>query len=159
MSKPNKAGKTPLAAKTEASDFTHDDLNYSILDLDPELKAEIEGQGLVARWINAPKYLQGGNFHQSGWRAYKAKPVEAKGALDFSYGRSPEGYVIRHDLLLAVKPAELQARWKARIQAKARASSGKDYAKELKEKLNSAGVGASVKVHDGYEANEGEDAE
>ncbi len=155
----NKAGRTPIAQKEEqiSSDFSNEEFDFNILKLDPELKAELEGQGLAWRWLNAPKYLTGGNYHRSGWRAYRKDVSKAdRGSLDFNLGVSPEGYIIRNDLILGVKKKEEQAKWKRYLQHKAKIQSGKsdngERAQDLREKARSAGM--KVKVYEGYDDND-----
>lgn len=153
--KSSRGGRVPLSSKSAvSSDFTHDELDFNLLRLDPELKAELDEKGFVARWINAKKYLSGGNYHQSGWRAYRKQVSnEDRGALDFNYGVSPEGYIIRNDLILAVKPAEHQEKWKAHLRRKADIQSGvnNSRASELREAAAERGVKA--KIYEGYEEN------
>jgi hypothetical protein len=149
-------GKVPVSKKNDVElSHSFDDLDYNILKLDPELEKEIKAKGLVVRWVNAKKYQVDGNYHRSGWRAYKldSASTAGKGSLDFNFGVTPEGYVIRNDLLLAYKTKESQERWRARIQAKTAAQNGRSYAKELKAAFSDKGVAA--KIHDGYE--EGDD--
>ena len=150
----SKGGKLPMSQKkNEVSDlFIEDD---SILALDPEIAREIESKGFAFRWINAGKYRAGGNFHKSGWRAYRreTKKDESPGSLDFNYGTSPEGYIIRNDLLLAVKPKEAHERKLARVRQKAEMMAGveKRRASELREHMKNNGLG--TKVFEGYEGN------
>ena len=154
MSKQSKGGRIPLSQKKEDSAvFIEDD---SILALDPEIIREIEAKGLSYRWINAGKYRSGGNFHKSGWKAYMREGSKQAGSLDFSYGSSPEGYIVRNDLLLAVKPKESYERKRAQIQQKADMMAGveKTRGQELKERMKQAGFGG--KVYEGYESNDGE---
>jgi hypothetical protein len=153
MSKITKGGRTPIAAKIENSDFSHDEFDYSIMRLDPEIIAHLEEKGLSFRWINATKYKNDGGFHKSGWRAYRLPDDVGSGSLDFSFGRSPEGYLIRNDLMLAVKPKELQERWKKHLASKVAAQdvSGKSRADELREMSRKAGV--KTTVTEGYDEN------
>ena len=156
MSTKNKQGREPISQKAaiESSDFSHDDLDFNLLKIDPELKAQLDKEGFAFRWINAPKYLAGGNFHQSGWRAYRMKRDEAdRGAVDFNFGVSPEGYIIRNDLILAVKPKEQQERWKKHLKKKADLQSGVEMqrADELRSRIRESGFKA--KIHEGYDEN------
>jgi hypothetical protein len=114
----NLKGRQPLSTKTEASDFTHDDFDFNLLKIDPELKAELEGQGFSYRWINKKTYVDRGNNHRTGWKAYKKQASESRGSIDFDYGISPEGYVVRGDLILAVKPKAAQDAYRQHIRAK-----------------------------------------
>lgn len=151
----NKGGKMPVNAKdvAEESDFAMDDLDFNILRLDPELKKEFEEKGYVPRWINATSYKNGGNFHKSGWRAYRRTEGADVGAADFNFGVSPEGYIIRNDLLLAFRPKELNDRWAANIRRKTAIASGGDTtrAEQLRESARQHGVKA--KILDGYDEN------
>lgn len=146
----NKGGKTPLSQKQDSSSF--EDMDYSILNIDAELKAELDGKGLVARWLNTKKYMADGNFHKSGWRAYKSDRKGEVGSLDFNYGVNPDGYLIRGDLVLGVKKKEDQERWASRIRAKTARQMGKNRAEELRETLDKGGLKAEI--HDGYEDND-----
>ena len=147
MSKPSKGGKLPVSQKKNvATDLFMDD--DSVLAIDPELQREIEAKGLAFRWINASKYKNGGNFHKAGWRAYRR---ESSSGSEFE--GSPDGFIQRNDLLLAVKPKEAHERKRAQIQQRADLMAGvqASRASELKDKLKSAGM--SSKVYEGYEGN------
>lgn len=155
MNKVNKGGRAPASEKTAtSSDFSTDEFDINLLKIDAELRAELDEQGLVPRWINAKSFIQGGNFHRAGWRPYKRDPSKVKGALDFGYGASPEGYIQRNDLVLAVKKVDEHERYKAHIQRRADIMSGvnRNAAQELREKIKSSGVKA--KIFEGYEDNE-----
>ena len=149
--KKSNSGRVPMSQKEQSSNDVYQD-DESILAVDPELRKEIESQGLALRWINAGKYRSGGNFHKSGWRAYQRK-TSAQGSLDFSYGTSPEGYIIRNDMLLAVKPVEAYERKRSQIKSKADLMAGneKTRAQELREQMRASGLGG--KVFEGYEGN------
>ena len=152
----SKAGKTPISVKQAASeyDFGHDDLDYSIFKIDPQLQEELNKKGLVARWINARTYTQGGNFHRSGWQAYRRTTGSDRSSADFAMGVSPEGFIVRNDLILAVKPKDVQERWAKKIRARTEAQNGAsaNRGRELKESAERAGV--NIKVHEGYEEND-----
>jgi hypothetical protein len=151
MSNVTKKGKIPSSQKaTINSDFDSDSQDFSRLRIDPALKVELKEKGLSHRWINYKKFMSDGNFHQSGWVPYKpaAKPT---GAVEFSFGSNPEGYVIRGDLILAVKTEEQQAHHKARLARKNAIYQqyNKQAASQLKEHLK----GTKSKVYEGYEEN------
>jgi len=154
MSKPvAKGGKMPLSQKkSEASDLYFDE-DPSILTVDPALKRELEAKGYAVRWINAGQYRNGGNFHKNGWQAYRPDQSATQGALSFQYGISADGFIIRNDLLLAIKPIEHAERQRARIKQKADMMAGveKRRAAELRETMRAAGLG--TKVFEGYEGN------
>lgn len=157
MNKVVKGGKTPSAVKKskveELNDFRAE-MDQSVLKLDDALLKEIADLGLVPRWINATKYKAGGNFHKNNWKPYKvsnASGTSDRGSYDFGYGVSPEGYIIRNDLILAVKPLEQQRRHKSFIKQRADAMAGKskNTIQEFKEK---ARAGGAVTL-EGYEEN------
>lgn len=151
MSK-NKQGRVPVSKKSAESAMVMDNFDYEIFRVDGELKKELEDAGLAYRWINAPKYFKGGNFHRSGWKAYRSKKAGTSEAFDS--GINAEGFIIRNDMLLAVKPAADQERWKARVRNHAARLSGSAAAaktSELKQTVSELGGG---KIFEGYEENE-----
>lgn len=151
-------GKTPLSAREQAA------LEYGgtsggefgMQDLDPQLKQELSELGLVPRWINAKQYLGSGNVHRSGWKAYRVKPKKDAdiGGIDFTLGVSPEGYIIRNDLLLAVKTIESHEKYKAQVRKRTEAQEVTDAerAEEMRENARKAGVKA--RIYEGYDENE-----
>lgn len=151
----NKGGKLPLSKRSavEQANIDREELDMSVLKVDSALLAKLDSEGLVCRWINASKYKNGGNFHKSGWRPYKVnESAKEKGSYDFSYGSSPEGYLIRNDLILAVKSKDESERWRSHLKKKAQNMSGKndDASASFKEKAKSGGA----KVLEGYEEND-----
>ena len=153
----NKGGKLPLSAKNAVEQMNADreELDQSVLKVDADLLAKITAEGLVCRWINATKYKNGGNFHKSGWRPYKVTQSSTdRGSYDFSYGVSPEGYLIRNDLILAVKKKDDQERWKSHIHKRAQAMAGKqdETIASFKERARSGGA----KVLEGYDDKSGD---
>lgn len=155
MSKKNSGGRptTEMKAELEAADFTHEDLDFNMLKIDPELKEELEAQNLAYRWINAPTYLKGGNFHRSGWRAYKRKKP-ATGAVDFNLGTSGDDFIIRNDLILAVKPKEQQERWKAMVKRRTDLQSGSDSSRADELRAAARAQGVKAKILEGYDEND-----
>lgn len=151
MSTNKKQGRVPLSKKNEESAMVSSDLDYDIFRLSPELLKELEEKGLAHRWLNAPKYFKGGNFHRSGWKAYRS---DKKGADAFDAGINPEGFIIRNDMLLGVKPAAEHERWRARIRQHSARLSGtaiQGKTAELRAQVGELGGG---KVYEGYEDNE-----
>lgn len=150
----NKGGKLPVSAKKAADMSDFSDLEQlNLLAIDEGLKKELDDKGLAFRWINAKVYMNGGNFHKSGWTAYRrSASTQPKETHEFQYGTSPEGFIIRHDLLLAVKPKEQQERWKQYLGVKAarQSASNDENIKKFKEKAKESGA----KVHEGYDDND-----
>lgn len=156
-----KNGKMPLSQKTQvSSDMSEDDFN--LLALDQELKDELAAKGFAYRFINAKQYVEKQGFHRSGWKVYKRDiSNRSKGAFDFDLGTDPEGYVRRGDLILAVKPTEMQARHREKLAAKTARYSPERYNKEAAQQLRDRARESSVqmKVSDTYEAEPGDDKE
>jgi hypothetical protein len=149
----SKAGRVTTSERREldSSDtYQTDDGDDSMFKVPPEIQQEADAKGLVLRWINAPKFQQSGNWHKSGWRAFKRDPTAVKSAIEFGFGTNPEGYIIRNDLVLACKEKEAQDRHRARIKQRTLANSGKDAKRGdvLREMARDAGV--SMQVHEGY---------
>jgi hypothetical protein len=146
-----KKGRVPASQKsTENSDFTTLGTNDagSLLRIDPAIVAEINKAGLAYRWISLKEFSQNGNFHKNDWMPYKSESLK-KTASEFSWGSNPDGYLIRKEMVLAVKPKKLQEQHKARIKQRTliQSQSSKQAAQELKKTLQ--GSGASV--YEGYE--------
>lgn len=153
MGKISKGGRVPVSEKDESLGFSFAEFDQSILNLDPEIKSELDKKGLAYRWINATHYKASGNFHKNGWRVYRYEGAsDQRGSLDFAYGVSPEGYIIRGDLVLAVKPKEQAERYKQYLAHRATLQSGKskDVADTFKKMARESGAA----VLEGYEENE-----
>lgn len=147
MAQVKKGGKMPISAKQAIQNAQDND--FSILRVEPELRKELEEKGYAIRWINAPKYRQGGNFHRSGWKALQFD-MSKEGAKASKFGATAEGFIIRHDMMLAVKRSEDQELHRARIQNRTRQMSfNQDNAKE---QLQEA-MGGKGKVYAGYDEN------
>lgn len=146
-------GKMPVSKKTENSDFTADDLDFNPLKLDAELKKELEGKGLVGRFLNARQLSENYGYHKSGWTVYKRDMAAKQGAGSFRFGADPEGHVRYRDLILGVKPIEEQARFRAKLahRNKLQSGYGKQAAAELRALANQHET--DITVHEGYENN------
>ncbi len=149
--KKSKKGTVPLSEKSEVKyEFGS---SASTLDIDPSLKAELKKEGLTYRWINKKQYEASGNTHRSYWQAYKRQNSEGKEATEFKFGTSPEGYIVRGDMVLAVRSLEVKAAHRKHLDSKNAALMGiqKQKARELKEM-----VGNMASVDDGYDESEAE---
>lgn len=106
----------PTIKKTEPKIGDLGDLYQSAFEIPDEVMNEIKKEGLAYRWINATEFKKSFGFHKNRWMPFKSKHMASlSGSL---FGGDPEGYVRRGDLILAVKPKELQDRHRAHIQAK-----------------------------------------
>ena len=139
-------------AERPNSDFVAASEGYdpSILKIPKELRDELTAKGLAHRWINMREFQSTGGFHKHDWVPYKSETLK-RTASDLG-GSGPEGYLIRKELVLAVKPKALQEQHRARIRQKTAIQSQivKKAANELRESLGPAGA----KVYEGYEENE-----
>ncbi len=150
-------GKMPISQKYE-SDSILEEFSTDPTRLSPELKKELDEQGLVGRWLNVKTYQAEGNYHKSGWRAYR-RPEEvrnkARGTFDYMDGMDPEGYVRSRDLILGVKTKEAAAKAKRLIQYKNEILKGsnKAQAQRLRDEARSRGV--DMTVADGYDESGG----
>lgn len=143
-------GRKPIATKkvAKASQLSLDDVFGNNLALDKNIVEEIEKKGLVYRFVSKKTLTDMGGHHPRGWVPYKP---ESNGTMGFLFGSSPDGYIHRGDLILAVRSAELNERHKLYLNQEARRKSvaPKHAAKELRSMIESSG--AEVKVHEGYE--------
>lgn len=142
----------PTLKDKEAS--TQESLNlndYSDMTaLDPALKSEIEGKGLVYRWINAHKLQSNFGFDPRQWAPYKRE-----GAQKTAFSQTDsEGYVRRGDLILAVQSAETFNRRRSIVKRKNELNKNhlKSQAADLRKGFSDAGLRA--RVTEGYEENE-----
>lgn len=152
-----KNGKKPLSAKPVPTPVAFEDVFGNELAIDPGLKAEIESQNLTYRWINYKQLKAMGGYHRFGYRPYKPKD-ESGDAHTFKFGRSPEGYIQRDDLILAVRDKELTEKFKQYIDSEnqrlAMGATDKAHREELREYNRSRGIKGYVEA--GYE-DPGED--
>ena len=119
---PTSEGRKPASKIKEAyeeygfaekpSDFGE---GRSMLDLDPELKAELKEKGFEARWINYKQYKNAG-FHKRDWKPYR-RESQPKGTV--LHNVDAEGYTFRQDLILAVKPISYVEAHRAHLRKKA----------------------------------------
>lgn len=142
-----KAKQVKTTPKITAQDLNA--LYESQLQVDPDVRKEIEDKGMVMRWINATELQKKHGFHRSGWKPYKR---EGKTTPDSIFGGNPEGYICRGDLVLAVKPIEAQDRHRAILEYKANLykSTNQEHAKKLRREAAQAGI--KMKIMEGYES-------
>lgn len=151
-----KNGKMPISEKkiVDSMSAYHDTQEASLLEVDPTLKSFLDSQGLSCRWLNAQKYVKGGGFHKDGWRALRMPdvPPTIRSAITLGGGESPEGYLVRNDLLLAVRGENIQKRHEQRLRDANDRKMGvnRANAEKLREHIGQAGG----KVHEGYDDND-----
>lgn len=122
----------------------------STLDIDQALKKELEDNGLVARFINFGHFKQRG-FHPAKWQPYKRQTSATGGAV---YTVDANGYTVKQDLVLAVKPKDWNDAHKKFLKNKADRLNG-DSEKEAAEKLKASmkETGYDHKISIGYDEN------
>src|SRR5687767_12797475 len=117
-----KKGKLPLSQKsTENSDFAGVKDRSRLRVPSPQIE-ELASRGLAHRWISRKKFQDEGNMHRNDWEPYKFESLK-KAAGDIVFGSSPDGYLIRGDMVLAAKKLSLQAEHRSEIKFKTNAQS------------------------------------
>jgi hypothetical protein len=145
-----KGGKLPISQKNDQNSDFGGDRDTSLLRVDPKIKKELAEKGFACRWISLREYQTNGNFHKQDWTPYKVS-AGAKGPGEFASGTNPEGYIVRKELVLAVRPLEAHNAHKAQIRRRTASQSQiqKVAAQKLRETLGQSGA----KVYEGYEEN------
>ena len=106
------ATQKPNALKKEPVIPNHDEAIFdSAFSIPQSVKDEIKALKLATRWINSTQFQKGFGFHKNRWQPFKSQSLRA--SVGDVFGGDPEGYVRRGDLILAVKPKELQDKHKA----------------------------------------------
>lgn len=148
-----KQGKKHVSARNDVSDMGIDYKEASILDLDPAIQRFLDGKNLAARWINGTKYTKAGGFNKDGWQPLKVAdiPKEALQTMSLGFGTSGDGYLVRNDLLLAVRPKERQEAHKQMLARRANAQAGREQANAAALREH---IGRTGKVFEGYDENE-----
>ena len=142
MAKPMKNNKLPLSAKHNNEAVSYEDVYMNELELDPDLKKELQTKNLAWRFINATAYRKNGT-HKSRWIPYKR---ETKSPVDQIFGVEADGYVRRGDLVLAVKPKTDADRQRAFLahRAKAQMQVQQSHGEEFRRFAAESGVKTSV---------------
>lgn len=150
----NKQGRKPVTQRTESPTLLHEEVFGNFLKIEPDLQAELESKGLVARFVDAKKLYEMNGYHKNGWVPYKRDANAKLGLSDFKFGTDPDGIVRRGTLILAVKSVDQVNKHKAALELKANRGRmiNKTKADELRDMVRSTGT--KTQVHEGYEENE-----
>ena len=101
---PQKSGKTSIEEKHKSLGFRPAEEVYKggidDLEIDQELKKELEDYELDYRWINFKEFKRLG-FHKRDWKPYKR---ESKPNNTVVFNIDADGLMTRDDLVLAVRP-------------------------------------------------------
>jgi hypothetical protein len=93
-------------------------MSQSLFDIDPELRKELEEQGLEGRFVNVGQMQEFGGRHAKGWVPYKRKSLTTEESI---FGKDPDGYIRRgKDLVFAVKTKEEAERHRAYLDYNAK---------------------------------------
>lgn len=140
---------TPAADKDSTSG--RDEMYQNRFDLPKSLREEIKQKGYNYKFINFTSYKKD-TVHKAHWVPYKP---EIETVADMVFGKSPEGYVVRGDCVLAVRPLSVDKLMKARIHDKAQSQLGfnKRARQEMEELARAHGVKKSKAF--GVEATKG----
>lgn len=120
------------------------------------IKAFLNEKGLSYRLINAVKYKGSGNFHRSHWVPLEIpKEMRPDLASVDGVGLSPEGYLVKGDLVLATRSKEMNSTHRRLLDEQAMRLKGYNKIKgqELQEYANEHGLGAKVEVGYGDEGS------
>jgi hypothetical protein len=156
MSNQIKGGKRPISQRTSASFVNSDDIFQNTLALDPQLLSVLESKGLSHRFINFKQFIDMGGTHKAHWSPIKRSRLKEMGydnidVGSFIAGGDADGYIRRGDLVLAVRPKELNDKHQAYLRQEA--GRGKhiqtQHAEELKDFSRRSGLNA--KVFEGYD--------
>lgn len=125
-------GKAPISTK---STNPEQDFKFSfgnLLEVPPNVKAELESQGLACRWINKKSFMDNG-AHASHWVPFQTKAA----GNNFGFGVDANGHITRADLILGVRPLHVNQAHKQFLDEKnARLKGHKTKAKqELRQQI------------------------
>lgn len=136
---------TPTPSASVSDDASENFSNR--FDVPKKLREEIVGKGYNYKFINFSKFKRDA-VHKSHWIPYKP---DKRTVQDMLFGLDPDGYVVRGDCVLAVRPLSVDKKAKAAIQSRNdRLNSYNDMAKsELQ--AYAAEHGIKAKISSGYE--------
>lgn len=126
----------------------------SAFDLEEGIKEELKGKGLVGRFINLKMMENYGGRHPKGWVPYK-RDIEDLSDYAQIFGKDPDGYVRRGDLILGVKKEEEVERHKAYLAQEAKKQEVRKVKRRnsqvLRDYIRDVGMDKTMKLIDGYD--------
>lgn len=144
-------GKKPISSKPTANFDEFDDPFGNPLQLPQAVKDKFKAQGFELRFINIKEVNKLGGYHKRAWVPYSKDRFDTIDLSEFHWGGSPDGKVIRGDLVLAVRPIELGDKHRAYLKQKADRLSQSE--KQSAAELRKIAAGRAV-IHEGYDENE-----
>jgi hypothetical protein len=151
-----KNGKKHISSRPAASPrIDLDEVFGNPLSIPPVIKKYLEEKKLAHRFISHVKLKATAGRHHRGWSPLSLKEVPGYDTMN-TFGSSPDGYYYFGDLILAVRPQELNQKHKAYLKQEAQAASNtqRKGAEELRQYVKSNKL--DMRVHEGYEEEEQE---
>ena len=89
-----------------------------ILTVPPTLKKDFDKAGLACKWVSKTKIAKHGGYHPTQWIPYEISSEQKEQLPKTFLGNIVSQHLERGDLILAVKPVELQDKHKHNIRRK-----------------------------------------
>lgn len=144
-------GKKPIQSKPSQKQYDvefPDDPFANPLALPENFKKQFTDNGLEIRFVNLKKVQQLGGFHERGWVPFTKTKFSNIELPEFHWGSSPDGKIIRGDLVLACRPISLGDKHRAHLRARANRL-------DMNQKKNAAELrkmaGGKARVLEGYD--------
>lgn len=119
----------------------------SLVDIPADCQKELKEKGLEGRWIDIVQLQKNHGFHNQGWEPYKFDCKLASTANPFiKKDSSLDGFLVRKQLVLAVKTSQAASQQRARIQARNKQLSDPASLKvrEMREYIKQSGLDSVV---------------
>jgi hypothetical protein len=113
-----KDGKVPMSDREKYRQMATS--TGSILTVPDVLVKAFADAGLVSKWVSKAKIASHGGYHPSNWIPYEMTAEQKKELPKVFLGNVVTGHLERGDLILAVKPKEMQDDHKKDIRRKTR---------------------------------------
>jgi hypothetical protein len=148
-----KLGKGVNPTRPNVSQKNPDDMvsllrdSASLLDIPADCEKELKQKGLEGRWIDIVQYQKNHGFHSQEWQPYKFDCKLASSSNPFiKRDESLEGFLVRKQLVLAVKTTQQVSVQRARLKAKNAqiADPTKLKVREMREYIKQSGLDSIV---------------
>ena len=113
-----KDGKVPASDREKYSQLATS--SGSILTIPQVLADHFAREGLASKWVSKQKIASNGGYHPSSWIPYEMNADQKKELPKVFLGNVVTNHLERGDLILAVKPKEMQEEHKKEIRRKTR---------------------------------------